>query len=67
MYTTDAEGKLKYEMEANKVNFDYVAVLFSSMKDTDFKITDAEITDYMKKNEKKVQSGRNPRSGICVD
>ncbi|WP_309642443.1 peptidylprolyl isomerase [Flavobacterium sp.] len=56
MYTTEAEGKLKYEMEANKVNFDYVAVLFSSMKDTDFKITDAEITDYMKKNEKKYKA-----------
>jgi peptidyl-prolyl cis-trans isomerase D len=56
MYTTEAEGKLKYEMEANKVSFDYVAVLFSSMKDTDFKITDAEITEYMKKNEKKYKA-----------
>ena len=56
MYTTEAEGKLKYEMEANKVSFDYVAVLFSSLKDTDFKITDAEITEYMKKNEKKYKA-----------
>ena len=56
MYTTEAEGKLKYEMEANKVSFDYVAVLFSSLKDTDFKITDSEITEYMKKNEKKYKA-----------
>ena len=56
MYTTEAEGKLKYEMEANKVSFDYVAVLFSSMKDTDFKITDAEIIEYMKNNDKKYKA-----------
>lgn len=56
MYTTETEGKLKYEMETNKVSFDYVAVLFSSIKDSDVKVTDAEITDYMKKNEKKYKA-----------
>lgn len=56
MYTTNAEGKLKYEMESNKVNFDYVAVLYTSIKDADVKVTDAEITDYMKKNEKKYKA-----------
>ena len=56
MYTTEAEGKLKYEMEANKVSFDYVAVLYSTIKDTDVKVTDAEIVDYMKKNEKKYKA-----------
>jgi len=56
MYTTESEGKLKYEMEANKVNFDYVAVLYSTIKDSDVKITDAEITDYMKKNEKRYKA-----------
>jgi len=56
MYTTESEGKLKYEMESNKVNFDYVAVLYSSIKDADVKITDAEITEYMKKNEKKYKA-----------
>ena len=49
LYTTESEGKLKYEMEANKVNLDFVSVLFSSIKDTDVKISDAEITEYMKK------------------
>ncbi|RTY92433.1 peptidylprolyl isomerase [Flavobacterium sp. GT3R68] len=56
MFTTESEGKLKYEMEANKVNFDYVAVLFSSIKDSDVKISDSEITDFMKKNEKKYKA-----------
>ncbi|OYX86070.1 MAG: peptidylprolyl isomerase [Flavobacteriales bacterium 32-34-25] len=51
-YTTQAEGKLKYEMEANKANFSYVGALYSSIKDSDVKVTDAEILEYMKKNEK---------------
>lgn len=59
MYTTEAEGKLKYEMEANKVNFDYVAVLYSTVKDSEVKISDAEIVDYMKKNEKKYKADEN--------
>ena len=56
MYTTAAEGKLKYEMEMNKVTFDYVPVLYSSVKDSDVKITDQEIVDYMKKREKKFKA-----------
>ena len=49
-YTTKAEGKLKYEMEANKANFSYVGAMYSSIKDSDVKVTDAEILDYMKKD-----------------
>ena len=56
LYTTEAEGKMKYEMEANKVNMNYVAVLYSTIKDSDVKVSDAEITDYMKKNEKKFKA-----------
>jgi peptidyl-prolyl cis-trans isomerase D len=56
VYTTQSEGKFKYEMEANKVNFAYVAGLYSSIKDSDVKVTDAEILDYMKKNEKKFKA-----------
>ena len=56
LYTTEAEGKLKYELETNKINLDYVAVLYSSIKDSDVKVSDAEITDYMKKNEKKYKA-----------
>jgi peptidyl-prolyl cis-trans isomerase D len=43
VYTTQSEGKLKYEMEANKVSFAYVAGLYSTIKDSDVKVTDAEI------------------------
>lgn len=59
MYTTEAEGKLKYQMEADKINFDYVAVLYSTIKDSDVKVTDAEIVEYMKKNEKKYKADEN--------
>jgi peptidyl-prolyl cis-trans isomerase D len=34
----------------------YVAVMYSSLKDSDVKVSDAEITDYMKKNEKKFKA-----------
>ena len=56
LYTTDAEGKMKYEMEANKVSFDFVTVPYSSIKDSDVKVSDDEIIDYMKKREKKFKS-----------
>jgi peptidyl-prolyl cis-trans isomerase D len=56
IYTTESEGKLKYEMEANKVNFAYVAGLYSTIKDSDVKVSDSEIVDFMKKNEKKFKA-----------
>ncbi len=56
LYTTVAEGKLKYEMEANKVNFAFVAGLYSSIKDSDVKVSDSEIVDFMKKDEKKFKA-----------
>jgi peptidyl-prolyl cis-trans isomerase D len=56
LYTTDAEGKLKYEMETNKANFAYVAGLYSTIKDSEVKITDEAITEFMKKNEKKYKA-----------
>ncbi len=56
LFTTNSEGKLKYEMESNKVNMDFIAVLYTSIKDADVKVTDEEITDYMKKNEKKYKA-----------
>ena len=56
LYTTDAEGKFKYEMETNKVNFDYVTVPYSSIKDSDVKVTDADILEYVKKNEKRYKA-----------
>lgn len=56
MYTTNADGQFKYRLEADKVNFDYVSVLYSTVKDSDVKVTDADILDYMKKNEKKFKA-----------
>jgi peptidyl-prolyl cis-trans isomerase D len=56
IYTTESEGKLKYEMEANKVNFAYVAGLYSTIKDSEVKVTDEEIVAFMKKNEKKYKA-----------
>jgi peptidyl-prolyl cis-trans isomerase D len=56
MYTTNADGQFKYKLEADKVNFDYVSVLYSTVKDSDVKVTDADILDYMKKNEKKFKA-----------
>jgi peptidyl-prolyl cis-trans isomerase D len=56
LYTTEAEGKFKYEAEMNKVTFDFVAVPFSSIKDSDVKVTDEEIVAYMKTKEKKFKS-----------
>jgi peptidyl-prolyl cis-trans isomerase D len=56
LYTTESEGKLKYEMEANKVNFAYVAGLYSSIKDSQVKISDDEIITFMKKNEKRYKA-----------
>ena len=56
LYTTDTEGKFKYEAEANKVAFDFVSVPYSSIKDDEAKITDEEILAYEKTKEKKFKS-----------
>jgi len=56
VYTTKAEGKLAYKLEADKVDFDYVMIPFSSINDDQIKVTDTEIIDFMKKNPKKHKS-----------
>jgi peptidyl-prolyl cis-trans isomerase D len=56
IYTTESEGKFNYEMASNKVNFSYVAGLYSTIKDSEVKVTDAEIVDYMKASPKKFKS-----------
>jgi peptidyl-prolyl cis-trans isomerase D len=58
-YTTALEGKIKYKMEVDKVSFDYVAVLFSTIKDSDVKVSDDEIIAYMRKDEKRYKSEEN--------
>lgn len=56
LYTTDAEGKFKYELETNKVSFDFVSVPFSTIKDSDIKVTDEDYLNYMKKHPKRFKS-----------
>jgi peptidyl-prolyl cis-trans isomerase D len=56
VYTTESEGKFNYELSANKVTFDYVAGLYSTIKDSEVKITDADILEYMKASPKKFKS-----------
>ena len=56
VYTTTAEAKMKYEIGANKVNLDFVAVPYSSIKDSDVKVSDDEIVAFMRKNEKKYKA-----------
>ncbi len=56
MYTTTAEGKFKYGTENDKTSFDYVVALYSGVKDSDIKLTDADYIDYMKKHEKRFKS-----------
>lgn len=56
VYTTQSEGKFNYELGANKVSFDYVAGLFSTIKDSEVKVTDADILAFMKASPKKFKS-----------
>lgn len=54
--TTEAEGKFQYELEANKVTFDYVAFPFTNIKDSEVKVSDDEIVAYMRKDEKRYKA-----------
>ncbi|MGX7667489.1 peptidylprolyl isomerase [Flavobacterium pedocola] len=56
MVATKADGKNAYERENNKVDFDYVTVAYSTIKDEDVKISDSELVEYMKKHPKKYKS-----------
>ncbi|WP_282786763.1 peptidylprolyl isomerase [Flavobacterium croceum] len=56
MYATTADGKFKYQLEKETVNFDYVGLMYSSVKDSDIKITDEDIVAYMQKHEKRFKS-----------
>ncbi len=65
-YTTTAEAKMKYEMGANKVTLDFVAVPFSSIKDSDVKISDEEIIAFMRKNEKKYKADESREVSMVI-
>lgn len=59
LVSTSSDGKFAYESENNKVDFDIVPVLFSTIKDEDVKVSDADIISYMKKNEEKYKAEEN--------
>ncbi|WP_313807415.1 peptidylprolyl isomerase [Flavobacterium sp.] len=56
MLATKTEGKLAYERENNKVDFDYVTVGYATIKDEEVKVSDDELVAYMKKHPKKYKS-----------
>ncbi|ESU21044.1 peptidyl-prolyl cis-trans isomerase [Flavobacterium enshiense DK69] len=56
LVTTKVEAKAAYANENDKIDFDFVTVAYSTIKDDQVKVSDSEIMDYMKKNEKKYKS-----------
>lgn len=58
---TGFDGKVAYEKENNKVNFDYVAIPYTTINDDEVKVSDAEIIEYMKKkgNQYKADDSRD--------
>lgn len=55
-FSTDLDGKAKYKMDSDKAAFDYVYVPYSTINDDQVKVSDEEITAFMKKNEKKYKA-----------
>jgi len=55
-FTTNVDGKARYAFEGDKAAFDYVLVPYSTINDDQVKVSDEEITAYMKKNEKKYKA-----------
>uniref|UniRef100_UPI0040498599 peptidylprolyl isomerase n=1 Tax=Flavobacterium sp. TaxID=239 RepID=UPI0040498599 len=55
-YTTMADAKFKYDLQNRKVNFQFVSLPYSSVNDSEVSVSDQEILDYMKANEKKYKA-----------
>jgi peptidyl-prolyl cis-trans isomerase D len=56
MIATAAEGKARHHEENDKATFDYVYVPYSTVNDDEVKVSDAELIEYMQKNEKKYKA-----------
>ena len=56
IYTTQTEAKYSYHGENSKVTFDYVTVPYSTINDDEAKVSDSDITTYMKKHENRFKS-----------
>ena len=55
-FTTNVEGQANYQLENDKASFDYVFVPYNSINDDQVKVSDEELTAFMKKNEKKYKA-----------
>ena len=56
LVTTAFDGKAKYDLENDKVSFDYVYVPYSTINDEEVSVSDQEIIAFMKKDEKKYKA-----------
>lgn len=56
VYVTKAEGKFMQEVEAKKVDFDYVTLPYTNINDDQVKVSDDEIMAFVKKSPKKYKS-----------
>src|SRR5690554_1743160 len=56
MVTTTAEARMVYKNEATKVSFDYVTIPYNTINDEQVKVTDEEITSYIKKYPKQFKT-----------
>ncbi len=54
--TTRNEAKMAYQFENDKVDFQFAGIPLSSIKDDEVKVSEAEIEEYIKKNEKKFKA-----------
>jgi len=56
LFTTMADAKFKYDAQNRKVDFQFVSLPYSSVNDSEVTVSDQEILDYMKANEKKFKA-----------
>lgn len=55
-FVTQADAKFAYELENNKVNFNYIELPYASIPDTEVKVSDEEVLAYIKKYPKKYKA-----------
>jgi peptidyl-prolyl cis-trans isomerase D len=55
-FVTQADAKFAYELENKKANFSYIQVPYTTIPDTDVKVSDEEVLAHIKKFPKKYKS-----------
>lgn len=56
LFATMADAKFKYDLQNNKVDFQYVNLAYSTVNDSEVPVSDKEISDYMKAHEKQYKA-----------